>query len=365
MEKEILKAEFSIDTPVSNLVSQLKSDNKPTDLDVVEPTEEDIEEQVEMLGGYPKAPNPDDLPDNSVEPEESRQAESYSDYSPWALLALEQKESGNIPANIDIDRNLSGEDFKELFLGELSREFEGVMKEKGEVYRLAQYLLQGGSPQVAQQVISREDFSNVPLDVKENQKNVIRAYYSDFKGLDEDEISTIIENFDLDGKLREKSEKFQEIYRANKAHEYERMLKEQEQYQALQQKKAEESKNKMRKTIEKGNIKGIHVPKNKRAQFLRDIFEPTELVQVPDESGKQQTVKVTRLEKMNMELSQDMEAQLVYAWMVLNNFNVEDIKEQGKIEQNNSILDMYQAKSTNTSMENMLDDVGKKWKDKF
>lgn len=296
---------------------------------------------------------PEEEPIKVYEKPKKTQTESqdYSDYSPWALLAVQKQNEGALDPSLKIPKELTGAQFDQVYSRSIENAVMSKMETNVEVHRLAQFLLDGGDPQIAQKVINAPDFSEMDPSKTEEAKKIMHFVYAN-KGLSADDIESLLDADEINDRLIKKATSHQKQLKSMKDKQYENMLQQQAIIQQQEEEALIEARSYNESLIGKGKIKGFTIPKTQRAAFISAVYDRTEPVTIKDPyTGEPERVLYSKLELVNSQIAQDPEAQLAFAWMALNGFDLGEIKEQGKIEQNLNILEQFNGKVSSVTSE--------------
>lgn len=295
--------------------------------------------------------------EGAEEPEEdSGDDPDYSDYSDAAILAVSLKADGNLPENFEINKDLTYSDLKDNYVNSLRSEFEtevnGFMESLGEVRKYVEYVINGGDPKMLQELQPAIQYSKVNIedgdDVEDNRKKVIAAYYKE-KGLAEDDITELIENYMDTGKDHEKAKEAVTYFKQKEDQMIQYEQAQRKAYEEQQRAAMEENQRRINELIEAGNIRGLKISKQDQKELKEAIFNPTEVIEYQDEDGKKKLAKVTKLQKLQYEFQQSLEQQLLFARLLLDGFQLDRVKETAREQNADEILRVLSQRRTQTT----------------
>lgn len=282
------------------------------------------------------------------------------------------KENKYLPEDFEIGDDLDPDKLEEEVIshyrekvesrikGEVAKDLRkhGVDPQLAEINRIKSY---GVTDQDLKKLQVFNHNANIDIDSEaENYEEVIEGLgkqYFKFRGIDEadieDYVATDMSKYDLDELLNKYKSDF-----AKKGKEVQKTIQTriQEGKQQEQEREAQQ-KEEIRKKLDSGELDGRKYTKDQISYIRESLTEPTE--RIKDEDGN--TVKVTRLEKLRTELSQDPEKELRLIADYLLGYDHQDNEETGKVKGKRSFMNsLNQAISVKTKQGNGSEDITKK-----
>lgn len=276
-------------------------------------------------------------------------AEDYSDYSDIALHALTLQKDGLLDPEFEIDPKLDKESFRKMQVEQHEKNKANYLYNMGynpDLLKYTEYLLQGGDPAKVQEMHKNNKLSELEVEKDtpeslENRKKVILEMYKD-RGLKPDRANKLYQALlEEDGDLEEAQEarnyfKQQEDYELQRQAKEDQLRKEQEQAQMREQAKAVET------IISSRNLAGIEITEQEAKELKKALYEPTETIEYIDNRGNKKKAKVTKYQKVQYELENDLGQQLAMIYVATSGkggFTKDSLKNMADIQSENDILD--------------------------
>ena len=303
---------------------------------------------------------PVDSQQDKSQPKESS-SEDYSDYSGAALLALQFQKEGALPKDVQIDKNLTGQDLKKLYQESLKKDVSAIEEDlrnqvlsKGYDEEDLKYakLLRQGTPQ--------EDLSTVSIyrqmaSIDTSDMDAISGitpdyltqYFKDSGVKDPKDIKKLVDSeLDEDGG-ESKMNEAKTFYADLATKELGKLEKEALEREKLDKEQAEKQTGDIKATIAKGKIGPYELTDADKQDFEKYLFEATEEMVGTD--GKKH--RVPAYYKDLAEYNNNSEQQLLMALMLKRKFSFEDIMEKGKEEDTKDMLDYLNKDTAKTVKE--------------
>lgn len=217
---------------------------------------------------------------------------------------------------------------------------DALMSEISEKAEYVDFLLQGGNPQALQQALQGSEFSKLDLEraTDEQKEEAVRSMLLHRNYTPED-AQELIETYKLKGLMDNKSQESQQFFK-NREKSILQQAKENERKQQEDWKRYQaELRQNMTQLIDKKDLLGIRLNDADAEQLKSDLFTPTELVEVPDGRGGIVTRKLTRYQVAEEKYKQSLPQQLAFAKLLLDGFDFTKIKNMGKFERDNELID--------------------------
>ena len=318
----------------------------------------------EVTGDEPKPSPPAskeqvETPRSSKERSEPEPEFNPDEYTGASLLALELQKDGIIPKDAKIEKNLSGKELRQLAKESFKKDFNQMEQElKEEVLskgyseddlKYARLLRQGVPQEELSQISVYQQMASINLengidDLEEVLPDYLSQYYKDSGVRDAKAIKKLVEaDIDEDGG-EGKAKEAKDFYNKLALKEISRVEKEAKDKEAAIKNQEVEKTNAIKESISKGKIGAFELTDAEKDEFNKYLFENTE--EIVGSDGKK--YKVPPYYKDLSEYNQNLEQQLVMAYMMKKKFSLEDVKSMGKEEDKKDLLDFLdkQARST-------------------
>lgn len=284
----------------------------------------------------------DSQEDYQEDGQEDYQGEDIDDFSDAAMVAkiLDQNRPGMFE---DLKKDMQWEDLVEKLDNYVAEALhagkDALMSEISEKADYVDFLLKGGNPQALQKALENSEYSKLDLEkaTDEQKEESVRAMLLQ-RNYSPEDADELIESYKLKGIMDNKSEESQKFFKQREksilqqAEENERRQQEQwKQYQL-------ELRQNMTKIIDRKDILGIRLNDADAEQLKSDLFNPTELVDVPDGKGGFVTQRMTKYQVAEQKYKQSLDQQLAFAKLLLDGFDFTKIKNAGKIERDNELI---------------------------
>lgn len=283
----------------------------------------------------------DDL-DDSDEPGD------YNDYSDTAMYALGLKQTSDVFFDIDVKKDMKPKEFLSLIETSYKSKIEAVENDLKEQYKAVETyveLLKNNREDLVVESIRNGQYSNVEINESTPEsvlENVVKFTYSR-KGIPESDTYDLISSYKDKGILDEKAK---ECVQYNQ--EYDKQLTQRalEESKVQQERFLEEQKSYKNKFIETVNTSKTldGVIKDKDA-VIKALFEPTEVVDI-QEGNKKKTIKVPKYNVLMEEFSNNVEKQLLFVQLLLDNFSFSTVKQNARNQVNTEIMDALEDRTT-------------------
>lgn len=363
-EAEVGKTAFEVDI---NEIADFEEDEGPDEDDVFfggkKPTEIDNpantdpeEEEDEQEEEEEEKEEEEDGNDPSDEEEEEQEEENepvdddeYEGYSESAKIALAEVKEGyfnldekDIPE--DLDAGTLRKMYNKVNEMRLNQEKENIYNQAGEASEFLKFLLDGGDPRAVQEAISNRDIINLDIGDEENQRKVLTALYQK-KDLPEEDVKDMVETILDKGLGKERAEQAQGLFEKEEKQILERHKEQQKLQKEQEERRKEEYIQNMESIIDKGEISGYKLDKNKAKRLKEAMFKPTEVVEVQDpNTGQSKKVRATKTQVLQQKLNQDPEMFLAFNLWLLEGGDFNFVKEQAYEESDDDLRALLQGK---------------------
>jgi len=349
-EQGNLVAEIEVGGPIS---FQTRMD------DIISPEEEDdtLIDDKKPVVQISTEPEPEPTPPVVDEEEEEEEEEppvetvtppideQYAEYSEAALVGVQLAKSRPDIFGEEIDKKMDWKQLISQLDGYVAKTLdsgrEHILEQTAQYKDFIDFLMKGGDPAVLKDAINDGQYADLDLEnaTEDQLEESVRAMYMDL-GLGKDETESLIETHKLSKKLNEKAQASTKHFDKKRK---ERLANETQQRRAQEQAHAEQVKQltlSMNKIIDGGNILGMKLTDAEKEQLRSAYFEPTEIRQVPDGKGGTVTRRFTKYQVLEAEFKNDLEKQMAFGKLLLDGFKLDKIKEQGKEERDEDIMDL-------------------------
>lgn len=302
--------------------------------------------------------NLDDNLDNSIEKDEdatnivdNEKPDSLDDYNTLALLALSLKDEDPDLIDFEIDKDIKPEILINNLKTKISKTREDVSKEVQEAYgEAARYLnliLEGASQEDVTSALSYNQIASLELTGNEEEDLLEKTVLSwlNLKGVPDP--NDLIEVYKDKGILLDKAKESVEFHRKQEELFFEQW-KENRDLQIVQAQKAQlEYQKAIRSHINKGVVKGLSIKDKKK--FEDDLFKPTEIVEVIDQTGRKKLEKVPLIRVKMEEFQQDIEQQLAMQLLILDGFDFTSLVDKAKKKVNTNLIQALNDRTSSTT----------------
>lgn len=282
-------------------------------------------------------------PENPEDPKEEPTEDPYEDYSDSAIIALtEIRESGWDLKEDEIPKDLTPGTLRDMYRKHneimLESEVSRLSEQAGEAAQYVEYLLRGGSPEVVQQALGTQDYVDMDVTKEENQKEILRYYFENRKGVPKEDISDLVDGIMDRERGLQRSQVIQEELKKEQADLLEEAQKEQEMQIQEQQKAYMEYADSIKTVINSGEFGGVKVGKTKQKKLISSIFEPTEIIEVPHpQTGQLVKQRASKIQVMQYEMNKDPEKVAAFYLWLLEGGQFDFVKDQAVEERDDSL----------------------------
>ncbi len=281
--------------------------------------------------------------EGSEESEESDESEEYRDsdettegepselYGGIARLLMQD---GYLPSDYDIkeiDADKLYKDVVDRIKNESVVEVERELESKGydeETLKYASLIAQGIDPSILNESVQFKMLSQIDGTDADNAEFLVRQMYAHKKYSDKDTeriLTKILEDDGMEASVAEARSFFENKYTSSLKEKEEETKK----YIEKKEKDHSEYKEQVKKVVFENSIPGLE-KQSEREQFLKDLFEPTEIYEYKD-GTKTVRSKISKYQKMRLDFDNDLSKQLILARKILiGDFNDSEAFEQGK-----------------------------------
>ena len=284
------------------------------------------------------------------------------EYSGAALLALELQKDGLIPKDSKIDKSLSTKDLRKLAKESFKKDVSAVENEikqeilaKGydeEDLRFAKLLRQGVPQEDLSSVAIYRQMGSINLDkgvedLEEVLPDYLTQYYKDSGVKDAKAIKKLVEaDMDEDGG-EEKAKEAKTFYNQLADKEMIRLDAEAKAREKATQDQELAKTSSIKQTISKGKIGPYELTEDDKSDFEKYLFDNSE--EVVGNDGKK--YQVPAYYKDLTEYNNNVEQQLMMAYLMKKKFSLEDVKAIGKEEDKKDLLDYLDNQTKKHSQE--------------
>jgi hypothetical protein len=285
--------------------------------------------------------------------EEEGDLDEMDAYSEAAIIAKSLQQEGSLPEDFNITEDMDWYSLKEGLKSTVMNQgvsvIEQRLEEMGEAKKYVEYLMQGGNinhlaASMGNVKYTQLDISDNAENKEENRENIIRAYYME-KDLPIEDINRLIEDLQDSGSDESRALTAKVYFREKEE------LQLAQEHQARQQREQQqahyirEKTQKIESYISSGRVGDFELSNAEQVELHNAIFKPTEVVESIGPDGKKVRSKVTKIALLEHQLQNSPEKQVIFAKLLINGFNVGDIKQQGAYERDDQILNQLNSRS--------------------
>jgi hypothetical protein len=275
------------------------------------------------------------------------------DLSEGAILASIWQREGVLDTDIEIPKDISIKDLKdkvqEAWMKENRDKFEEEIEKLGftpEMKRYVEDIMSGVDPDTISVSSQYEQIASLPIKgddevAAKNREFVILERYK-AQGLTAAKAKRLYESAVDNGDEDEEAEEAQAFFAKEGKEIKQREAAEKAAEDQRQEREKEEKVNKVKEVIGSGNISGIKLNKIEAENLKKALFDQTETVQL--ENGKK--IKVTKFSKQMQDYNNNVEHQVLFAYLVTNNFDISSLKKAAKIEASDDLFNFLGGKVT-------------------
>ena len=293
---------------------------------------------------------------SSEENTETQEPDPFEDYSVSAIYAERLKEIDFLPADFETKKDLDHVEFLDTLIKKSEetglKNAEAALIEKyggEEVLKAAQFLNSGGDPVLLNKRSALDHFISLDLEDESNQEKVVRFNYK-MKGIADEEAELFIETIKERGELSSKASKSVNELLTVKSN-YSKQIETPPQPDNSQQFVAERN-DKINGIISSSKVGPFKLDTSEQKKLQDFIMKPAYATQV-NVNGVIKNKFITGLERAYQRLHSDLDKQVLLAKLLMDDFNLNVVKEQGKDEATASVLDhLNRKKSSKTNKTN-------------
>ena len=291
--------------------------------------------------------NDEDDDESNTKNTNSEDDDDLNNYSNAAILAMSLKESP-IFEDVEIPKNMKAKDLQKLieekFNEKLEEEVEAVEMKYESAAQYLEYIIKGGTPDIIQQAMELKKIANIDIEEVTSDRDLayitMQMLYR--KGYSQDDAKDLVEKYADKNILKDKAEESIEFHKSLDDKLIKTEMNRLKQQQELIKEREEEKKNKVKSTIDKGIVKGLPL-KDKKGLYAA-LYEPTEVIQYKDQEGNLVKQKTTKYAIKHRDFQNDVEQQVAFAYLLLNDFDFTDLVEKVKTKVNKEIINVIDEK---------------------
>ena len=348
-EIEVNQPPLAFNTSMSDIITHEEDGPEVLDEEDVLPTISaplEVETEVETEEEEEEEKKPDPV----VEEEENL----YEDYSEAALVGEALRKSRPDIFGNEIPKDLSWEDLIKNVDGYIDNTVQStqshLVNQTGDIAEYVDFLIGGGDPKTLEDALQNVKYSKLDLEsaTDDQKEELVAAMYKDME-VPPEEIKTLMENLKLGNKIDDKA--VRAIARFD-AKEKDIMKADIERKKADNQRDIEHRNqltNSLNGIIDNGEVLGLALSEVDQNNLKEALFNPTEIREVSDGKGGTVLRKYTKYQILETEFKNSLEQQVAFAKLLIDGFKFDSIKEQGKRERDDDILNVLNNKGANAS----------------
>ncbi len=289
--------------------------------------------------------------------EEGEDDEELDKFSEAAIIAKSLQNDGDLPEDFEITEDMDWYSLKDGLKSTAIASGNAIVKEQlegiGEAKKYVEYLLNGGNINTLASAIGNTKYSGLDIegdgeDAELNREAVIRAYYVE-KDLPSEDIENLVQDLKDSGKDVSRAEQAKKYFSEKEDGVLQAEAQQRAQQQAQYQAQMKEKTDYIEDYISGGTVGDFKLSKKEQKELHQAIFVPTEIVEGVDAQGNKVRQKVTKITLLERELQSSPEKQVIFAKLLLNGFNIGDIKAAAASERDDQILNHLNGRSTTRS----------------
>ena len=307
---------------------------------IIDPEEEDEEELEEEI-----------IEDDDIV--ETPDGDYDDDLSEGAILASIWKKEGVIPEDVEIPKNVSIKELKEkiqdLWMEESRSQFDDEIQKLGftpEMRKYVEDIMSGVEPGTLSVATEYDKMASLPVSGDDdnsarNREFLILEMYK-AKGLTPAKAKRLYESAVDNGDEDEEALEAQSYFAEESARIKQEEVAERQKAEKRELEERESKVKKVKDVISSGNVAGIKISKIEAENLKKTLFDVTETIEL--ENGKK--AKVTKFQKLMQDYNNNVEHQVLFAYLVANNFNLSSLKQAAKVEASDDLFNFLGGKVT-------------------
>jgi len=206
-------------------------------------------------------------------------------------------------------------------------------------------------------VTPEEESDNTIMDGVERNREIIIASELSYKGVPEKDHASIIKGHKDNGTLKERALESKEFFDKEESArtQYEIEQNKYREQQVFAQREGIRSE--INKYITGKKIAGYNMSDQESRELKQFIFEQNASIETVDENNRRIAKKASSYDRELIDFQNSIESQLAFALWLMKGKNFTAIKNQGGIEQHNSILSEIKKRSTPRREEEVVDHI--------
>lgn len=288
------------------------------------------------------------------------QSPDFKDYSNAAILAMQYQKEGIIAKDVEIGKDISAKDLKQILLesakresSEIENEIKQSLFEKGydeDDLKYARLLRTGVDERELSGVSVYKQMAELDFDFEDSETEqyiprYLEQYFKDSGIKDAKAIKKLVESEIEEDGGEEKVKEAKEFYGKLYSTEIDRLQKEAEAKEAQKEQLESKRTSLIKDTISKGQFGPFELTDEDKDSFSKYLFNSTE--EVVGEDGKKH--KVPGYYKDLMEYNQNTEQQLLMAYLMKNKFSFDSIFEKAKEEDKKDLLSFLDERTSQSN----------------
>jgi len=326
---DIISVDEDVETPV---------DDVETPVDDVETPADDVE-----------APAEDPIEDLVQEKEEEEVVDTpQTSQASIAARILEQRIPGIFGEDIDskMDWEALINNLEDNIEKRIDSNKEAVLNSAGQAKQYVDFLLGGGSPKILERALENVQYSKLDIEQSsdEEKEMAITAMYTDM-GLTS-EIPGLIEAIKLSNKLPDKTAGAVQYWDKKEKDILHNAKVQQDREDRETDRQRTSVTESMNSIIDSGNLGSMEIDTTQQTKLKDFLMNPTEIVEVSDNRGGTSLKKFTKYQKAEAEFKKSIEQQLIFANLLMGGLDLSKIKQQGKREGDENLMDLLNNQTT-------------------
>ncbi len=302
-------------------------------------------------------PKDDAKPDSTPKSDPVKEVKLTGKESTGYLFAQSFIADGSLPDDITVKPDASMSEVrdltKETWKKELFEEVDSILENRGftpEIKQYIDYIREGGDPSRVKEFSDNKKLEELDIAGEDdtslnNRKTIIMRAY-ELKGITGKKAENLY-RIALDSKedFEEAVEGLKEI-QAKDQEEMALQSKADEAAKAKQAEKIKEIQTKIVSIIDKGTIGNITLDTKQKADLKSYVYDETEIMKVKDEKGNPKNIKISAYKKDLAAYQGNLEQQIMFAYLLKNNFSLEGIYKKAKVDAENQFINKLEASVT-------------------
>lgn len=289
----------------------------------------------------------DTMPTDEIKTEEFE--DDVSDETEASVILNEYISQGLIDFDGDVKKDLTGAELMDIL--NRSAEQNNLRKLESEGYnedvkKAIMFLRDGGSLSDLETLYSVTNFSELDIsdDVDLSNRETLVKEYHRRKGVSEKKIEALWNLSIQSDETYEDAIEAQEYFKEFEDKIISEKRQEQMAIEENKRKQEEESRKFVRETLANGELLGFSISKQDANNLNSGLYEETETFEYVDESGAKKKARATKYQIGLHKYEQNREWQLMFAYLIMNDFDFSKLVTKARIQGGNETLDFLNGR---------------------